>query len=84
MKRALQRIMLASAFTLALPACGGGEDTAKADKAAALAKKIQASPDTTEAILKEAGMTPAQYEALLKEIALDPVLTEAYANAMGK
>lgn len=83
MKRTIMTIAAAAALSLTVPACGGGAGGGKAEKAAAIAKKIKANPDGAEATLKEAGMTAEQYEKLLREVAEDPELSEAYAKAMG-
>ena len=63
-----------------------GNDTASADdvdKAAAIAKDVQASPDDAEAILKKHGMSEDEFEALMYGIAEDPKKSEAFASKVG-
>jgi hypothetical protein len=71
---------------LMLAACGGDPAAgsgSKADKAATIAKEVNASPDDAEAILKKHGMTEEEFEALMFEIADDPKLAEDYAAKVG-
>lgn len=52
--------------------------SAKVDKAAAIARAIQARPENADEILRQHNMTEQQYEDLLYEIAADPAMSEAY------
>ena len=61
----------------------GAEVPESVKKAAAIARAIQADPDSMDRILEDEGMTREDFEDLLYEIAADPVLSEAYVRELG-
>lgn len=65
------------------PATMPSAASAKVDKAAAIARAIQARPENADEILRQNNMTERQYEDLLYEIAADPAMSEAYNARMG-
>lgn len=73
---------LAVGLALTLSACDK-KDAADPEvaKAAELAKKIEADPDSAEKVLEEASMSVEDFEALMMDIAADPKKTEAFEAA---
>jgi hypothetical protein len=59
-------------------------DQSKVDKAAAIAKAIQANPERADAILSQNGMTEQLFDDLLYEIASDPEMSRAYSERVGQ
>jgi hypothetical protein len=51
----------------------------KVDKAASVARAIQASPDRADQILRDNGMTEQQFSDLMYEIAADPAMSAEYS-----
>ncbi len=58
--------------------------SAKVDKAVAIAKAIEATPDQADQILSKNGMSEQQFNDLMYEIASDPQMSDQYAARMGK
>lgn len=84
------RTSLFALLLLALPVVAGCDSGAgdlpegKAERAAAIAKEIQASPDKYEEILSKYDLDADKFEALMFEIAEDPELSNTYNAALGK
>jgi len=78
------------------PASGGAEAAApdrvattpaassKVEKAASVARAIEASPDNSAEILRQNGMTVEQFEDLMYEIAADPKMSAEYNARVGR
>jgi hypothetical protein len=57
--------------------------SAKVDRAAAVARAIRANPANADEILRQNGMTEQQYESLMYEIAADPAMSAEYSAKVG-
>jgi hypothetical protein len=57
--------------------------SAKVDRAAAIARQIRANPSAADEVLRQHGMTEQQFEDLMYEIAEAPEMSEAYAKKVG-
>jgi hypothetical protein len=55
-----------------------------AQKAAEIAKAIEADPDATEQILEGRGLTVDEFEQMMYEISADPELSKAYEAALAE
>lgn len=80
------KTLLIASLASTVAACGGNAGTdsgSKAQKAATIAKEIQASPDDYEKVLEKHGLDADGFEALMFEVAEDPALSDEYAKAMG-
>ena len=87
------RWMMVGALTLgfSLACAGGGGDVvveepkpvelSPEEKAATIAKAIEADPTTADAALQEQGMSAEEFEALMFDIAKDPKRTDAFLEA---
>jgi hypothetical protein len=53
-------------------------------QAVAIAKEIEADPDSAEAILARHEMTVDQFDQMMYDISIDPALSDAYAAAMAE
>jgi len=86
------------ALTLvAMPRCGGGEETGQAyepaaeasgeaslvERAATIALEIEADPDATEQILERHGVTAEEFEEMMLEISKDEQLRKEYNARLG-
>jgi len=65
------------------------QETAAADatgdivqRAAEIARAIEADPDSAEQILQDQGLTAEQFEEMIYEISADPELSKAYEAAL--
>jgi hypothetical protein len=61
-----------------------GAESAKVEKAAAIARELRADAGAADAVLRRHGMTEQQFEDLMYEIAEDPEMSEAYAKRAGR
>jgi hypothetical protein len=50
----------------------------KVDRAATIARAIQANPDNADEVLRQNGMSEQQFDDLLYEIAADPAMSAEY------
>lgn len=58
-------------------------ERAMVDKAAAVARAIEANPEGAGQVLQQHGLTQEQFEAMLYDIAADPDLTAVYTARLG-
>jgi hypothetical protein len=66
-----------------LAACGDdGEPEDPAERGAAIAREIEADPESAEEILEEHEMSIEDFEALMYEIAADPEMSERYQELL--
>ena len=75
-------VVIALSLSLASLACGDDEPEDDAERAAAIAREIKASPDDAEQILEDHELTIDEFEALMYEIAADPELSERYQTLL--
>jgi len=54
------------------------------ERAAEIAKAIDADPDSAERILQDHGLTVEQFEDMMYEISADPELSKAYEAALAE
>ena len=72
-----------SSTTTASSGAAAPSANAKVEKAAAIAKAIEANPDGSSEVLRQHGMTVQQFEDLMYEIAADPKMSAAYNARVG-
>jgi hypothetical protein len=53
-------------------------------RAVAMAKEIEADPDSVDAVLARHEMTVEQFDQMMYDISIDPALSDAYAAAMAE
>ncbi|MBW2461096.1 MAG: hypothetical protein JRH11_05585 [Deltaproteobacteria bacterium] len=82
MKNRLIALLLSCALSGACLAACGSESDDPVERAAAIARDIQADPANAEEVLEDHDITIDEFEELIYEIAADPEQSQRYEAAL--